>query len=246
MSWGSLWAKAWENHARSRRAAGYGRVFVIGAIFAGAGGTMLYSDVTHQIHGERTTATLMAHLKKCTVEYQKIGEQERKEQWPCELAEEFQRRIGANKVKLSRDGVARVEYRLADGRTQQAEVDDFKFGTSGLAIGTTVPAVYAVGNPTDVRPKMSWHTLKVPLILLAIGLPFLALLFYSLFGASLTSLFRGRREEPLSDSSDHLPTSAQMSEWTDNSPIQRSRAAQAAYLSRAGAAPRTSFGTRNR
>ena len=246
MNWGSLWAKAWENHARSRRAAALGRNFVVAAIFVGAGATSLYSDVTHQIHGQPATATLLAHLKKCTVEYQKIGEPERKEQWPCELAEEFQRRIGASKVKLSRDGFARVEYRLADGRIQQAEVDDVKLGTYGLAVGTTLPVVYAISNPTDVRARMSWQTLKVPVILLAIGLPFLALFVMSVFGTSLWALLRRHREETASDKSDHLPTSAQMSEWTDNAPVQRSRAAQAAYSSRAGSGPRTSFGLRNR
>ena len=69
---------------------------------------------------EPATATLLAHIKQCTVEYQRIGEQERKEQLPCELAEEFQRRVGSNKVKLSRDYIARVQFRLGDGRTHEA------------------------------------------------------------------------------------------------------------------------------
>src|ERR1700740_1689998 len=106
VGWANLWAKAKENHARSTMVRWRTRTFVIGAIFAGAGGHSLYSDGNHQIHGRPATAMLMAHLKQCTVEYQRVGEQERKDQLPCELAEEFQRRVGSNKVKLSRDYVA--------------------------------------------------------------------------------------------------------------------------------------------
>jgi hypothetical protein len=65
----------------------------------------------------------MAHIKTCTVEYQRIGEPERKELLPCELAEAFQQRVGSNKVKLSREHIARVQFALPDGRMQEASVD---------------------------------------------------------------------------------------------------------------------------
>jgi hypothetical protein len=70
VSWATFWANAKE-HWRAR-------VFIVGAIFVAAGGYALYSDVRHQIHGKPATATLMEHIKHCTAEYQRIGEEEAK------------------------------------------------------------------------------------------------------------------------------------------------------------------------
>jgi hypothetical protein len=242
VSWANLWAKAKANHARSTEARWRGKAFAIGAIFAGAGGYGLYSDVNHQIHGRPATATLIAHLKLCTVEYQRIGEQEQKEQLPCELAEAFQRRAGSNKVKLSRDHVARVQFSLEDGRTQEANADDIKLGTYGLPIGTTLPVIHAPNDPADVRARMSWQTLKVPLILLAIGIPFLLLTF----GVSLAGIFRwafrSRAEETAS------ATSGLLVSGREDKLVLGSPAAQKAFemYSKKATAPRPSFGMRNR
>jgi hypothetical protein len=181
----------------------------------------------------------MEHIKQCTVEYQRIGEQERKEQWPCELAEEFQRRVGSNKVKLSRDYIARVQFPLKDGRRHEVNVDDVKLGSYSLAIGATLPVIYAPDNPADVRAEMSWERLKVPLIMLAIGIPCLALAF----GGSLAGLFgwafRGRTsragKEPVP--SEHLtPTLTRVSELGDSGKRRPDTVAT----------PRPVFGMRNR
>jgi hypothetical protein len=210
VSWAKLWAKAKENRARNKRIVRRGEsfmiFFMIGAIFAGAGGYNLYSDVRHQIHGKPATATLMEHIKQCTVEYQRIGEETRKEQWPCELAEEFQQRAGWNKVKLNRDYIARVRFPLEDGRTHEANVNEINLRSHKLAIGATLPVTYAPDNPADVRAKMSWETLKVPLIMLAIGIPFLALALIPL--AALLGAFRGRGEETVSVASEHIAPAA--------------------------------------
>ena len=243
------WAKAKENYARSSRAFWRGQVFVIGAIVAGAGGYGLYSDVNHQIHGRPATATLMEHIKHCTLEYQRIGEEKRKEQWSCERAEEFQRRVGSDKVKVSYNNIARLQFPLEDGRTHEAKVDDIKLGSIRLAIGATLPVTYAPNNPADVRARMSWDTLKVPLIMLAIGFPCLWLAF----GGSLASLFgwafRGRGEETVSATSEHLASGTQVSERRGSNMVQRNPVAQTAvntYSRTTGTAPRTSFGMRNR
>jgi hypothetical protein len=238
VSWAELWAKGKENHARSRRAAARGRNFVIGAIFAGAGGSALYSDTMHQIHGRRATATLVAHIKECSVEYQRVGEQQRKEKWPCELAEEFQKRVGSNKVRLSSDLIARVRFPLEDGRVHEANVDDVKLGSHKLAIGTTLPVIYAPANPADVRAVMSWERIKVSLILLAIGIPFLWLTF----GGSLVGLFgwafRGRGDqETMSATSEHLAPAA--------TPLSERQAAVNTFSRAPGSGPRASFGLRN-
>jgi hypothetical protein len=215
-----------------------GQAFAIGAILAVPGGYGLYSDVRHQIHGRPATATLMAHIERCTVEYQRIGEQKRKEHLPCELAEEFQRQVGSNKVKLSYEHIARVQFPLEDGRTHEASVDDIKLGSHKMAIGATLPVTYAPDNLADVRAKMSWETLKVPLIMLVIGIPFLALSF----GVPLTALFgwgfRRRGDETVSATSEYLAPATQVSERTDSNMVQRNCTT--------GTAPRASFGMRNR
>jgi hypothetical protein len=248
VSWANLWAKAKENHARSTMVRWRTRAFVIGAVFAGSGAYNLYSDVNHQIHGKPATATLMAHLNLCTVAYQRIGEQERKDQLPCELAEAFQRRVGSNKVKLSRDYVARMQFSLEDGRTHEANIDDVKLGTYGLPIGTTLPVIYAANDPADVRARMSWKTLQIPLILLAIGLPFLVLSFGASLAALFPRVFRGRGEEAVSATSEPLACSPPVSERKDKlvfgSPAARK--AFEMYSPKAGTAPRSPFGMRNR
>jgi hypothetical protein len=247
VSWASIWAKAKENHARSTESRWRAKGFVIGAVFAGAGAWNLQSDVAHQIHGKPATATLMAHTKLCTVEYKPIGGAERKEQLPCELAEAFQRRVGSNKVRLSHDYVARVRFSLEDGRTQEANADDIKLGTYGQPIGTTVPVMYAPDNPADVRARMSWQTLKVPLILLAIGIPFLLLAV----GAPLAAVFRrvsgGRAEETPSGNSAPSAFSSGISGRKDKL-VFGSPEAQKAFemYSTKPSAPRSTFGMRNR
>jgi hypothetical protein len=241
VSWAKLYAKGKENHARSMRIVRRGRFFAIGAVFAAVGGYGLYSDVRHQINGRSATATLMEHMKLCTVEYQRVGEEERKEQWPCEQADAFQRLAGSNKVKVSRDLISRVQFPLEDGRTHEVNVDEIKLGFYKLAIGATLPVVYAADNPADVRAKMSWETLKVPLIMLAIGIPCLALAFGFPLGALFGWAFRGRTSRAGEESvpSEHLtPTLTRMSELRDSSKSQRRPDTVAT--------PRPVFGMRNR
>ena len=247
MGWAELWAKGKENHARSWSVIARTRNFVIGAVLAGAGGFGLYSDTMHQLHGRPATATLMAHIEECTVEYQRIGEQERKEKLPCELAEEFQKRVGSNKVKLSRDLIARVRFPLQDGRVQEASVDDIKLGSIKLAIGATLPVFYAPNDPADVRAVMSWDRIKVQLILLALGLPFL----WFGCGGSLAGLFgwafRGRREETAFANSEHLISAAtQAYERSDSNKVPAAPTGVSTYPRTTGSAPRASFGLRNR
>jgi len=224
VSWATLWAKAKENRARSKRMAWRGKAFVIGAILAGTGGYNLYSDMSHQIRGRPATATLMAHITQCTVEYQIIGDEKRKAQWPCELAEEFQRRAGALKVSLSREYIAQIKFPLEDGRIYEANVDEVELRSFKLAIGATLPIVYAPDNPADARAKLSWETLKFSLILLAmlaIGIVFLALSL----GVPLAALFgwgfRGREN------------------LMAQTPVDT-------HSRSTGPAPRTPFGMRNR
>jgi len=188
VSWATLWAKAKENRARSRRMAWRGKAFVIGAMLVGTGGYNLYSDVSHQIRGRPAMATIMARTTQCTVEYRLIGEKKQKEQWPCEVAEEFQRRVGAHKVTLNHKYIAQIQFPLEDGRKYQADVDEVELHSFKLAIGATLPVIYAPDDPADARAKMSWETLKLSLTWLAmlpIGIFFLAISL----GVPLATLF---------------------------------------------------------
>ena len=208
MGWAEFWAKRKESHARYLALRARTRYFVIGAIFAGAGGTNLYSDMMHQRTGSAATATLMEHIKECTVEYQRIGEQKRTETWPCDLADEFQQRVGRNKVEISRRFIARVQFPLADGRMHEASADDVKLGSYTLAVGATLPVVYAPDNPADVRAAMSWEVLQVPLGLFAVGIVCLALAFRRTLVALIGWAFRTSRavEERAAPSRDLAPT----------------------------------------
>jgi hypothetical protein len=230
VSWAERWAKAKENHARVGMLRARTKTFMIGAILAGVCGASLYSDTKHQINGRPSTATLMEHIKQCTVEYQFIGKEKQNQKMPCELAEELQRRVGQNKIKLSKDYFARVQFPLENGRMHQAEVDDIKLGSYSLAVGATLPVVYAPDNPGDVRAVMSWERAKVWLIMLAVGVGLLALALggplMSLFGWAFGGRSPRAEEETVPARSKHLtPTSTRAPGFT---------------------APRASFGTRNR
>jgi hypothetical protein len=224
VSWATLWAKAKENRARSKRMGWRGKGIVIGAMLAGTGGYNLYSDVSHQIRGRPAIATLMGRAKQCTIEYQPIGAAKRNEQWPCAAAEEFSRRLGADKVTLSTKFVAQIQFPLEDGRVYQADVDEVDLHSFKLAIGATLPVVYAPDDPADARPKMSWETLKYTLTflaMLAVGSLLLALSLGVPLRTLLGWAFRGREN-----------SIAQTPVDTSSRPT--------------GTAPRTSFGMRNR
>jgi uncharacterized protein DUF3592 len=156
--------------------------------------------------------------------------------------------VGANKARLSRDSIARVQFRLDDGRTHEANVDEIKLRSHKLSIGATLPVIYAPDNPADVRAEMSWETFKVPLILFAIGIPFLVLSL----GAPLAALFRrfrGLGEESLASNSEHLAAATQLSGRGNGNIGQRNPVADiavGAYSRTAGMATRASFGMRNR
>jgi hypothetical protein len=191
MSWAERFAKRKESYARSRMLVARTGPLMIGAILVASGGFGVYSNTTLQIHGRPATATLMERIQECTVKYQRIGEEKRTEKWPCDLAEEFQRRVGSNKVKLSYDFISRVQFPL-DGRIQEAKVDEFRLGSHKLPVGATLPVMYDPRNPADVRAEMSWERVKVPLGMFAVGLLFLALALGGPLATLYAWAFRGR------------------------------------------------------
>jgi hypothetical protein len=213
------WAERWATGNRTR-------LFVIGAILAAAGGGAVYSNTKHQMNGRAATATLVEHFEQCTVEYQRVGQEKRLEKWPCDGAEEFQRRVGRNKVKISRHFIARVRFPLADGRTHEVNVDETQLDSSRLATGATLPVIYAPDHPDDVRAEMSWERLKVWLGMFAVGTVFVVLALVGPLAALLGFAFRGRRsrawEEAVSSPSERLaPTLNRTSKLGDSSSSQR-------------------------
>ncbi len=198
----------------------------------------MYSDTTHQLNGKPATATLMEHIKTCTVEYQRIGQEPRKDPMACDAAEQFQRLIGANKIKVSHEFLARVQFSLENGRTHEAKVDENKLDSYRLPVGTKLAVVYAPGNPADVRAVLSWERLKVPLMLLAAGLVFLMLAFGGRVSALLAWAFRGRSSVT---EKDPVPVPEVRVTTARRSAVG---AASVANLRTPGLAPRTSFGMR--
>ena len=81
---------------------------MLGGLIAAAGAWPMYSDTLHHLTGKPSTATLIGHTRECTVEYQRIGEDKRKEPMACDAAEEFQRLNRSNKIKVSQNSFARV------------------------------------------------------------------------------------------------------------------------------------------
>ena len=192
MGWGEWFAKGQERRARSARMVGITRSLMLGGVLAAAGGWSMYSDTVHQLHGKPATATLIEHIKECTVEYQRVGESRRKEPMDCDTAEAFQRFIGSNKVKLSHDSFARIGFSLEDGSGSVAKVEESKLGSYKLPVGATLAVVYAPDNPADVRAVLTWERFKVSLIIFAVGLVFLMLPFIGRLAALFAWAFRGR------------------------------------------------------
>lgn len=168
------WAEAWEQHVRWQRIV---TLVVIGGAVAAAGGWPMYSDTVHHLTGKPSTATLIGHLTECTVEYQRVGEDRRKEPMACDAAEAFQQRIGAKKVKVSAEHLALVRFSLADGRAHEAKVDERKLDTRQLPVGAKIAVVYAPDRPADVRAVLTWDRLKVSFGLFVAGIVVLLLTF---------------------------------------------------------------------
>ena len=110
----------------------------------------------------------------------------------CDAAEQFQRLIGSNKIKVSHQFLARVQFSLENGRKHEAKVDENKLDSYRLPAGTKLAVVYAPGNPADVRAVLSWERLKIPLMLFAAGSVFLMLAFGGQVAALFAWAFRGR------------------------------------------------------
>src|ERR1700722_5324966 len=100
MSWAERFAERFARRQRMRWRAG---AFMFGGALAAVGGWTMYSDTTHQLNGKASTATLIEHIKNCTVEYQRVGEDRRKDAMACDAAEAFQQRIGSSKIKVSHE-----------------------------------------------------------------------------------------------------------------------------------------------
>src|SRR5262249_26320696 len=151
MSWAERLERMRENYVHARKV----QLFMLGALIAAAGAWPMYSDTMHQLTGKASTATLIEHIKECTVEYQRIGENRRKDPMECDAAEAFQRNIGSNKVKVSQNSLARVRFSLADGQAYEAKVADLKLGSHQLPVGAKIAVVYAPNHPADVRPVLT-------------------------------------------------------------------------------------------
>jgi len=229
MSWAERLERLRQNYVSARRI----QLFMLGAMIAAAGAWPLYSDTLHQLTGKPSTATLIEHIRECTVEYQRVGENRRKEPMACDAAEAFQQRIGSNKVKLSENSSARVRFSLADGQAHEAKVPWSKLGSNKPPVGAKIAVVYAPDHPADVRAVLTWERLKISLMLFAVGLVIMLLAFGVQIIAALYAWVSSRRTMDDDNASLIAPLATQT--------VSERRGAAPRMT---GSAPRTTFGTR--
>jgi hypothetical protein len=228
MSWAERFENIRQNYVGARRI----QLFMLGGLIAAAGAWPMYSDTLHQLIGKPSTATLIEHIKECTVEYQRVGEGKRKDPMACDAAEEFQRLNGSDKIKVSQNSFARVRFSLADGQIHEAKVAERTLGSNQLPVGAKIAVVYAPNHPDDVRPVLTWERLKVSLVLFAVGLVLLLIACAGQIAALFAWAFRSRTLD------------------ADNAYLISPSATQMASERRGAAsritdsAPRTTFGTR--
>jgi len=138
----------------------------------------MYSDTVHQLFGKPSRATLIEHIRECTVEYQLVSEKnKRKEPMACDAAEALQRNAGPNKIKVSAERFALVRFPMADGRVHEAKAYESKLGSYTLPVGAKIAVVYSPDQLADVRAVLTWDRLKVSLMLFAVGVVVLMLNF---------------------------------------------------------------------
>ena len=228
MSWAERFENIRQNYVGARRI----QLFMLGGLIAAAGGWPMYSDTMHQLIGKPSTATLIEHIKECTVEYQRIGEDPHKDSMACDAAEEFQRLNGSDKIKISEISFARIRFSLADGQIHEAKVVERKLVSNQLPVGAKIAVVYAPSHPDDVRPVLTWERFKVSLMLFAVGLVLLLIACAGQIAALFAWVFRSRTLN------------------ADNAPLISSPATQMVSERRGaasrigGSAPRATFGTR--
>jgi hypothetical protein len=223
MGWVERCTEGLQEHFRFKRIVT--GVLIGGTLTVGVGWSM-YSDTLHQLTGRPSTATLIEHVRECTVKYQIVGEDRRQEPMACDAAEAFQQRVGPSKAKVSAERFALVRFSLADGRTHEAKVDERTLHSHGLPVGATFPVVYDPDQPADVRPVLTWDHLKVSLMLFALGAVSLMLAFPGPIAALFAWAFR-RGPAPV----DNAPRPAAVVSGRDALPTMRSK-------------PRASFGMR--
>ncbi len=127
----------------------------IGGVVTVGIGWSISSDTLHQLNGKPATATLIGHIRECTVEYRINGEDRRKEPMACDATEAFQQRVAPSKIKVSAERFALVRFSLADGRAHEAKVDERTLHSHTLPVGAQIAVVYAPDRPADVRPVLT-------------------------------------------------------------------------------------------
>ncbi|HMF13678.1 MAG TPA: DUF3592 domain-containing protein [Gemmataceae bacterium] len=195
------WVESWQQHLRwTNIVRGVG----IGGLLAAAGGWSLYSETLHQLTGKPSTATLIEHIRECTIDYPILSEKgRRKEPMACDAAEAFQKSAGPNKIKVSAERFALIRFPLADGRMHEAKVYETNLHSHGLPVGAQIAVVYSPNKPSEVRAELTWDHFKVSLTLFAVGVVVLMLTFAGSIAGLFARAFR-RGSSPV----DNLPLPA--------------------------------------
>jgi len=127
------------------------KLLVLGASIAYLGGYALISGARHQLVGVRATATFLAYVDACTIEFQHTEERRPPKTMPCDEAERLQRELGSRKVELTRVDGARFRFALASGEVRELVRTRTVLGNPNMGNGDKFTVVYDPANPDDVR-----------------------------------------------------------------------------------------------
>ncbi|MBV8837190.1 MAG: hypothetical protein JO000_11680 [Alphaproteobacteria bacterium] len=127
------------------------KLLVLGASIACLGGYALISSARHQLVGVRATATFLAYVDACTLEFQRIEEGRPRKTMSCDEAERLQRELGSRKVELDRVPGARFRFALASGEVRELVRSRTVLGNPNMGNGDKFTVVYDPADPDDVR-----------------------------------------------------------------------------------------------
>ena len=193
------------------RVIGFGLILMLAALYA------LVTGLSHQMNGVQATATVLAHVSECKVQYRLVVEDhDTTLPLDCEAATAFQNRIGINKVKILREDFVRLRYVPRGGKPYEAKVAEINV-LPYQAPGSQLTVVYDPNHLDDVRTPMTMGLLGAGAAVLLLGL------FLVMLGVGPSAIVRAFSGRPKQASAPAKPEE----DWSEAAMIARLRAATA-------------------
>ena len=164
-----------------------GRIAGVGLMLSLAGVVGLWSAISHQLNGVEATATVLAHVGECRVEYQLVVSDHRTDlPMDCDAATTFQKRMGDNKVILHRNDFAKLRFTEPGGQSREVKALEANLGAHNAPVGSKIPIVYDPAHPEDSRAPTTMGAMGGFLGLSLFGL----FLTFAGFGMGPTRIFK--------------------------------------------------------